>query len=117
MSGHTVASFDQELGRSLQLELKRVGCYQGTVNGEFGNATREALRSFVKYSALNLRNEDLSVDTIKAVRGFEKRVCPLSCQPGERVEGDACVRVTAATGRAPSGSKKCFGFQGREFCE
>ena len=23
------ASFDQELGRSLQLELKRVGCYQG----------------------------------------------------------------------------------------
>jgi uncharacterized caspase-like protein len=109
------ASFDQELGRSLQLELKRVGCYQGAVNGEFGNATREALRSFVKYSALNLQNEDLSVDTIKAVRSVDKRVCPLSCQPGERAEGDACIRVTAAPARLSG--KKCFAFQGREFCE
>jgi uncharacterized caspase-like protein len=110
------ASFNQELGRSLQLELKRVGCYQGTVNGEFGDATRDALRSFVKYSALNLRAEDLSVDTIKAVRAFDKRVCPLSCQPGERAEGDACIRITAAPPRV-SGGKKCFTFQGREFCE
>lgn len=111
------ASFDQELGRSLQLELKRVGCYQGAVNGEFGNATREALQSFIKYSSLKLRNEDLSVDTIKAVRSVDKRICPLSCQPGERAEGDACIRVTAAPARLPSGAKKCFGFQGREFCE
>jgi uncharacterized caspase-like protein len=111
------APFDQELGRSLQFELKRVGCYQGAVNGEFGNATREALRSFVKYSALNFRNEDLSVDTIKAVRSFDKRVCPLSCQPGERAEGDACIRLTAGPPRLQSGSKKCFSFQGREFCE
>jgi uncharacterized caspase-like protein len=110
------ASFNQELGRSLQLELKRVGCYQGTVNGEFGDATRDALRSFVKYSALNLRAEDLSVDTIKAVRAFDKRVCPLSCQTGERAEGDACIRITAAPPRV-SGGKKCFTFQGREFCE
>jgi hypothetical protein len=105
------------LGRSLQLELKRVGCYQGAVNGEFENTTREALRSFVKYSALNLRNEDLSVDTIKAVRSFDKRICPLSCQPGERAEGDACIRVTAGPTRPLSGAKKCFNFQGREFCE
>lgn len=110
------ASFNQELGRSLQLELKRVGCYQGSVNGEFENATREALRSFVKYSALNLRIQDLSVDTIKAVRSFDKRVCPLSCQPGERAEGDACIRVTAGPARSPGGAK-CFSFQGREFCQ
>jgi uncharacterized caspase-like protein len=110
-----MASFNQELGRSLQLELKRVGCYQGTVNGEFGDATRDALRSFVKHSALNLRYEDLSVDTIKAVRNFDKRVCPLSCQPGERADGDSCIRV-AAPPRLSNG-KKCFSFQGREFCE
>jgi Putative peptidoglycan binding domain len=117
MTQVATAPFDQELGRSLQFELKRVGCYQGAVNGEFGNATREALRSFVKYSALNLRNEDLSVDAIKAVRSFDKRVCPLSCQPGERAEGDTCIRVTAGPARLQSGSKKCFSFQGREFCE
>jgi len=106
-----------ELGRSLQLELKRVGCYEGAMNGEFGVATREALRNFVKHSALSLRVDDLSLDTIKAVRGFDKRVCPLSCPPGERAEGDSCKRVTAAPARVPTGAKKCFSFQGREFCE
>ena len=106
-----------ELGRSLQLELKRVGCYEGAMNGEFGVATREALRNFVKYSALSLRVDDLSLDTIKAVRGFDKRVCPLSCPAGERAEGDSCKRVTAAPARVPTGAKKCFNFQGREFCE
>jgi uncharacterized caspase-like protein len=111
-----MTSFNQELGRSLQLELKRVGCYQGTVNGEFGDATRDALRNFAKYSATSLRYEDLSVDAIKAVRAFEQRVCPLSCQPGERAEGDSCIRVTATPPRV-SGEKKCFTFQGREFCE
>jgi uncharacterized caspase-like protein len=106
-----------ELGRSLQLELKRVGCYEGVMNGEFGVATREALRNFVKHSALRLRVDDLSLDTIKAVRGFDKRVCPLSCPPGERAEGDSCKRVTAGPARVPTGAKKCFSFQGREFCE
>jgi hypothetical protein len=107
----------QELGHSLQLELKRVGCYEGAVNGEFGNATREALRNFVKYSALTLPNDNLSLDTIKAVRSFDKRVCPLSCQAGERAAGDACIRVTASPVRPSGGAKKCFSFQGREFCE
>jgi uncharacterized caspase-like protein len=107
----------QELGRSLLLELKRVGCYDGPINGEFGNAAREALRNFVKYSTVTLRSETLSLDTIKAVRGFDKRVCPLSCAPGERAEGDTCIRVTASPARPPIGTKKCFTFQSREFCE
>jgi len=107
----------QELGRSLQMELKRVGCYEGPINGEFGNAAREALRNFVKYSAVTLRIENLSLDAIKAVRSFDKRVCPLSCPTGERAEGDACIRVTASPALAPIGAKKCFSFQGRQFCE
>jgi uncharacterized caspase-like protein len=106
-----------ELGRSLQLELKRVGCYEGALNGEFGVATREALRNFVKHSALSLPGDNLSLDTIKAVRGFDKRVCPISCPAGERAEGDSCKRVTATPARVPTSAKKCFSFQGREFCE
>ena len=37
-----------ELARSLQFELKRVGCYDGAVNGEFDDATRAAWHSFAK---------------------------------------------------------------------
>src|SRR5712691_8288366 len=96
----------QELGRSLQLELKRVGCYEGAVNGEFGNATREALRNFVKYSAVTLRNETLSLDTVRAVRGFDKRVCP----DPRRFDGIwATTVVCESTGSALGWSKTFTG--------
>ena len=32
----------QEMGRALQHELKRAGCFEGVIDGEFNAATREA---------------------------------------------------------------------------
>ena len=125
-----------ELARSLQLELKRVGCFEGNIDGEFGNATRAAFRNFVKLAALSLPTEDVTADAVRAVRAFNKRVCPLSCPTGERADGDRCVRIVCpagqvlkdgacepnrplAKGPAPTqkGGSKCFSFQGRQFCE
>ena len=82
-----------ELARSLQFELKRVGCFNGAVNGEFDDATKAAWRSFTKLTATTM-SDDLSLATIKAVRGIDKRVCPLECPTGESPQGDRCV-VTA----------------------
>ena len=134
----TNTSDPHELSRSLQFELKRVGCFTGTVNGEFDDATKAALHGFNKQAATNLPDE-ASADTIKAVRAINKRVCPLTCGAGEHAEGEQCVanapspkRAEAAaparehetirpTPRAapavPRGNGKCFSFQGRQFCE
>jgi outer membrane protein assembly factor BamD (BamD/ComL family) len=79
-----------ELARSLQFELKRVGCFNGTVNGEFDDATKAAWRNFTKHASITL-SDDLSSDAIKAVRGIGKRICPLLCPDGQRAEGDRCV--------------------------
>ena len=130
-----------ELARSLQLELRRVGCFDGAINGKFDEPTRASLDQFIKQSAVQLPTADLSPDAVKAVRRFDKRVCPLACQPGERAEGERCVRLVCPTGQvlkdgscvaeraasesgarpAPApkgtGSGKCFTFQGRQFCE
>jgi uncharacterized caspase-like protein len=121
-----------EITRSLQFELKRVGCFDGAVDGEFGSTTRAALLSFAKLAAVRLPQEDPSPDVLKAIRGFDKRVCPLLCQAGERAEGERCIRLLCAAGQvlkdgscvaerpvaAPKGgSAKCFNFQGRQFCE
>jgi uncharacterized caspase-like protein len=125
-----------ELARSLQLELKRIGCYEGTINGEFSDATRAAFRNFVKLAALSLPTEDVTSDTVRAVRAFNKRVCPLSCPMGERADGDRCIRIVCPAGQVlkegtceanrpsakapaptPKGASKCFTFQGRQFCE
>jgi hypothetical protein len=81
-----------ELVRSLQLELKRVGCFNGAVNGEFDNATRAASQSFAKLSSIAVP-DDLTPDAIKAIRGIDKRVCPLICPEGERAAGDRCIAI------------------------
>jgi hypothetical protein len=131
----------RELARLLQLELRRVGCFDGAINGKFDEPTRTSLDQFIKRSAVQLPTADLSPEAVKAVRRFDKRVCPLACQPGERAEGERCVRLVCPTGQvlkdgncvaeraasesgtqpAPApkgaGSGKCFTFQGRQFCE
>jgi peptidoglycan hydrolase-like protein with peptidoglycan-binding domain len=139
-----ISQFDpREVTRSLQLELKRVGCFDGTINGEFSNSTRAALRNFAKLASVSLPENEPSLDALKAVRGFDKRICPLVCPAGERAEGERCVRIACPSGQvlkdgaciarpaadaqkrattppepppAATGSK-CFTFQGRRFCE
>ena len=72
------AADPHELARSLQFELRRVGCFDGAVNGEFDNATRAAWHNFAKHASLKIP-DDLSSDAIKTVRGIDKRICPLIC--------------------------------------
>jgi hypothetical protein len=79
-----------ELTRSLQFELMRVGCFKGTVNGQFDDDTKTAWRRFIKLTSITMP-DDVSSDAINAVRGINKRVCPVACPHGEHAEGEACV--------------------------
>jgi len=128
-----------ELVRSVQLELTRVGCYNQPVSGDFGAPAREALTRFAKFAAVRIAKPDeISPDTLSLIRRFDKRVCPLTCQADEKVEGDRCVRIVCPAGqkvakggcvadpskqavpapeRAAPGGSKCFTFNNRRFCE
>jgi len=79
-----------ELTRSLQFELQRVGCFLGTVNGVFDDDTKVAWHRFVKLTSASM-SDDVSPDAINAVRGINKRICPLECGHGQHAEGEACV--------------------------
>ncbi len=81
------------LALSLQTELKRVGCFNGTMSGEFDDPTRTAQRAFAKLTSVSLP-DILSPVSIDAVRKFNKRVCPLLCPEGQRAEGERCIFVT-----------------------
>ena len=122
-----------ELARSLQLELKRVGCLDGDVNGAFDDATKTAWHHFLQLTSIRMP-DDLSPDAINAVRGINKRVCPVVCQAGEHAEGEQCVgnppkpaTTDAAPNRRAPGPKapaparrasgRCFSFQGSQFCQ
>jgi hypothetical protein len=134
-----VAAERVELARSLQFELKRVGCYDDVVTGEFGAPAREALSKFAKFASVRIPQPgEISSDTLSLIRKFDKRVCPLTCRADERVEGERCLRIVCPAGQivsrgacvadpnkqaapaperpAPGGSK-CFTFNNRRFCE
>ena len=93
-----------ELARSLQFELKRVGCFNGAVNGEFDDATRAASRTFAKLASIRMPDE-LLPEAIKAVRGIDKRVCPMACPDGERAQGDRCIAIAPSHKREPHKEK------------
>jgi predicted negative regulator of RcsB-dependent stress response len=79
-----------ELTRSLQLELERVGCFKGTVNGQFDEDTKTAWHRFMKLASITM-SDDVSTGTIDAVRGISKRICPLDCPHGQHAEKETCV--------------------------
>jgi hypothetical protein len=79
-----------ELTRSLQGELQRVGCFDGAVNGEFDDATKAAWHRFIKLTSISM-SDDVSSNTINAVRGIHTRVCPLVCPHGKHAEAELCV--------------------------
>jgi hypothetical protein len=79
-----------ELTRSLQVELQRVGCFNGAVKGEFDDATKAAWHRFIKLTSINMP-DDVSSNTINAVQGIHRRVCPLECPHGKHAEGEVCV--------------------------
>lgn len=87
-----------DLTRLLQFELMRVGCFAGRVTGEFDDDTKTAWHKFIKLTSKNMP-DDVSQDAINAVRGVNKRVCPLICPHGEHAEGSDCVANESAPKR------------------
>ncbi len=92
-SATAIPSDSHELARSLQFELMRVGCLNGDVNGEFDDATKAAWHRFIKLTSISM-TDDVSSDAINAVRGINKRVCPLVCPHGEHAKGELCAANT-----------------------
>ncbi|MBI4273555.1 MAG: caspase family protein [Rhizobiales bacterium] len=80
-----------ELTRQLQTELKRVGCYPGAVDGDWGVRSRDALEHFNKNAGTRVDVKVASLDALGAVRAKTARICPLVCGPGSHIEGDACI--------------------------
>jgi Caspase domain len=89
------------LARSIQMELKRVGCEPGVIDGKWGTDARDALRRFIRFAKIDLQSEEPSEAVLIAVTRQMQRVCPAasdsrSPQPHRR---DATKRRVA---REPS---------------
>jgi hypothetical protein len=131
-----------DLPRSLQTELRRVGCKTGEVDSEWSASARRALSLFNENAGTKFDVKLASLDALDAVRAQTGRVCPLECERGFRASGDQCVKITCDSDQvlgpngtcrprpehAPNpvarqrpsgggGGRKCFVYGGTSFCE
>jgi Caspase domain len=80
-----------ELARRLQAELKRVGCYAGDVDGNWGAGSRHSLEAFVRTTGFPIKELAPSADALTAVSSQRVRICPLHCASGEVDQGGKCI--------------------------
>lgn len=90
------------LARELQAELRRVGCFDGAVDGDWGPAAKRAMRSFTERVNAVLPVEEPDYILLTLVKGHLNRACGASCATGEvAVDGGRCVpkAVIAQSGK------------------
>jgi len=76
------------LPRELQLELRRVGCYGGDLNGVWTPATRKAMKAFTDRVNATLpvdRADDILLTLVQAHQG---EACGSPCPPGQGISDD-----------------------------
>lgn len=76
----------QAVAVMLQSELKRVGCYSGPLNGDWGLLSKRAVRRFNKYARTRLSVDKPDGPAVVTVRQHQGKVCPNPCSFG-RVRG------------------------------
>jgi hypothetical protein len=79
------------LARLLQVELQRVGCNPGSIDGVWGDKGEAALERFARHAKLSVPTDAPTLAALEAVKGRAGRVCPLECGPGTIEKNGACV--------------------------
>jgi hypothetical protein len=90
------------IGRELQKELRRVGCYEGELNGAWTTSTRQAMKAFMDRVNASLPTEVPDAILLTMVRGYSDRVCGKPCPAGQGLgEGGRCVPNAILVRAAP----------------
>ena len=96
-----------EINKSVQLELRRVGCYSGNVDGDWDSASQRSLSQFNRNAGMKLDTKAASADTLDAIKQKSTRVCPLICEHGFKADGDHCSKIVCAAGSFVNSDNEC----------
>jgi uncharacterized caspase-like protein len=97
-----------DIVKSVQLELRRVGCLTAAADGEWNSVSQRSLIQFNKHAEtkfdVKLANAHDLLDVIKAKPA---RVCPLICDHGYKTDGERCVKVICRSGYEVDDDNAC----------
>jgi hypothetical protein len=91
--------------REIQRELKRVGCYDGNVDGSWGGASKRAMVAFIQRVNASLPLNEPNDILLLLVKGQETGTCGVACPLGQTLSRDhRCVpdAILASTERRPA---------------
>jgi hypothetical protein len=87
-----------QLARELQKELRRVGCYDGEINGGWTTSTKRAMKTFTERVNASLPVEEPDFVLLSLVQGQADKTCGRPCPAGEAAaDGGRCVPAAVAT--------------------
>jgi hypothetical protein len=93
------------MGRQLQTELKRVGCYVGDLHGVWTRESREAMSAFIDRANATLPVDEPDGILLTLVRTYDGKVCGERCPAGQGLSHTGgCVphAILAAANEAKS---------------
>lgn len=108
------AQSPQELAKSVQSELRRVGCLADAESGEWSAKSQRSLTLFNKYAGTKLNTALASTDALDTIKARSGRVCPLICNHGFRADGDACVKIACRAGYRVNDDNECEKVQNKK---
>jgi uncharacterized caspase-like protein len=103
----TAGSSPADIAKSVQLELRRVGCLTGAADGDWNTESQRSLSSFNRNAGMKLDVKTANVDTLDAIKQKQSRVCPLLCEHGYKADGDRCTRIVCAEGTFLNDDNEC----------
>jgi uncharacterized caspase-like protein len=96
-----------DITKSVQSELRRVGCYGGNADGDWDQSSQRSLSQFNRSAGTKLDVKTVNADTLDAIKQKPSRVCPLVCEHGFKADGDHCSRIVCAEGSYVNDDNEC----------
>jgi uncharacterized caspase-like protein len=96
-----------DIAKSVQTELRRVGCLSGAADGEWNAASQRSLALFNRHAGTRLNVKLASTDALDAIKLKPSRVCPLVCEHGFKPDGERCSRIVCAEGSFLNDDNEC----------
>jgi uncharacterized caspase-like protein len=103
----TAAPSQADITKSVQAELRRVGCLDAAADGDWDAASRRSLTLFNRYAGTKLDAKVASGDALDAIRQKQSRVCPLVCEHGFKANGEHCSRIVCDEGSFLNDDNEC----------
>jgi uncharacterized caspase-like protein len=96
-----------DIAKSVQIELRRVGCLTSAADGEWNAVSQRSLALFNRHAGTKLDVKLASTDALDAIKLKPSRVCPLICEHGFKPDGDRCGKIVCAEGSFLNDDNEC----------